>query len=122
MVDFKECKNHPGYSVTADGRVWSHPTGRHNGMYLKHMLDKGYCRVRLNKGNRCRVSVHRLVAEAFIPNPDNLPEVHHKDHNKQNNCVSNLMWMTKSDNHKEKHKHHRQPFWQWRKDLQEVTA
>lgn len=37
-------------------------------------------------------SVHRLVALAFIPNPDNLPEINHKDENKQNNCVDNLEW------------------------------
>ena len=42
--------------------------------------------------------VHRLVAKAFIPNPENLPQVGHKDHDQSNNCVENLYWTTQSQN------------------------
>lgn len=44
------------------------------------------------------IPVHRLVAMTFLPNPDNLPEVHHIDHNKENNRLDNLQWVSKSDN------------------------
>ena len=56
---------------------------------------KGYLRVCLNKnGKRKNMQVHRIVALAFISNPDNLPEVNHKDENPKNNCVENLEWCT----------------------------
>lgn len=49
-------------------------------------------------------SIHRIVAETFIPNQNNLPEVNHKDGNKQNNAVDNLEWVTVSDNQKHAYK------------------
>lgn len=55
--------------------------------------NKGYLQVQLMKGDMNKMfTIHRLVAQAFIPNPDNLPFVNHKDENKTNNCVDNLEW------------------------------
>lgn len=65
--------------------------------FKKH--NKGYLQVQLrnNKINRT-ITVHRLVAEAFIPNPNNYTCINHKDENKQNNTVENLEWTTFSKN------------------------
>lgn len=84
------------YEVSNIGQVRNVKTGR----ILKNCLDKdGYCRVDLYKnGIRKVCSVHRLVAQAFIPNPKNLPEVNHKDECKTNNRIDNLEWCTSKYN------------------------
>lgn len=61
--------------------------------------NNGYLQVALYRnGHRIQHLVHRVVAEAFLPNPDYLPEVHHKDHNQKNNHVDNLEWRSKKKN------------------------
>ena len=64
-----------------------------HGRILKPEIRRGYYSVDLMKnGKRYKFRVHRLVAEAFIPNPDNLPMVNHKDEDRLNNIASNLEW------------------------------
>lgn len=78
------------YAVAENGQVWSH---RSNKFLKPSKLPNGYLQVGLSKdGKQKRFFVHRLVAMAFIPNPDNLPQVNHKDENKLNNCIDNLEW------------------------------
>ena len=77
------------YAITEDGKVWSY---RKN-IFLKPFLARGYFKVRLYKDeSNKQFLIHRLVAEAFLPNPQNLPQINHKDENKLNNCVDNLEW------------------------------
>ena len=107
---WKDIKDYEGlYQVSNLGKVKSlakkHKINN-NSFYLlkekilKSMKDKnGYNYVHLSKNNISkRKSLHKLVAEAFISNPHNLPCINHKDENKQNNCVNNLEWCTYSYN------------------------
>ena len=75
------------------------------GRILKPEIRTGYYSVDLMKnGKRYKFRIHRLVAEAFIPNPDNLPQVNHKDEDKLNNEASNLEWCDNTYNtHYSKH-------------------
>lgn len=106
MEQWKEIAGYNGYYEVSDlGNVRSLPRRLTDGrMYKGCMLVQktarnGYKQVHLSKGNMARwISVHRLVADAFVPNPNNLPQVNHIDENKQNNCASNLSWVSASEN------------------------
>ena len=103
MERFKDIVGYEGrYQVSSWGRVYNMETGKFVKPY-KH--SKGYVRVDLydGNGNRMHMKVHRLVAAAFIPNPDNKPQINHKDGNKRNNSFTNLEWVTDREN-----KDHRQ--------------
>lgn len=84
------------YSITRDGRVYSHKSKK----FLSSTDNgSGYLNVILCvDGKPFHKYIHRLVAETYIPNPKNLPEINHKDENKANNAVENLEWCTSAYN------------------------
>jgi len=84
------------YMVSPDGRIYSRRSGSTVLREIATYNGKGYRRVRL-QGKTFKV--HRLVAEAFIDNPDNLPYVVHIDGDKNNNNITNLRWSDKQTNH-----------------------
>lgn len=90
------------YIVSSDGKVYSTNTcgpSYYHKEILQRLNSDGYLQVTVGKtGSRSQYRVHRIVAEAFIPNPDNLPEVNHKDCDRTNNNVDNLEWCTHAEN------------------------
>lgn len=89
MEIWKKIDGYENYSVSTKGRVRNDK----NGSMLKGQVRKGYSHVMLYP-DRKWYRVHRLVAEAFIPNPNNYPVINHKNEVKNDNRVSNLEWCT----------------------------
>ena len=95
-----------GYEVSDTGLVRSAGKEKHNKVLKPTVNHKGYEVVYPSDSNKTgyktSCQVHRLVAESFIPNPENKPQVNHKDTNKRNNHVDNLEWATNLENHEHK--------------------
>ena len=79
------------YAITSCGKVWSYrskkflkPTNNRDGYKMVNLYDE--------YGNSKRWYVHRLVAMTYIPNPENFPQINHKNEDKSNNCLQNLEW------------------------------
>lgn len=100
MEIWKDIKGYEGYKVSNLGNVKSlnyNRTGKEK--ILKPKKNKGYLYVNLCKQGKVKFYlVHRLVAQAFIPNPNNYPQINHKDEDKTNNTIQNLEWCDRKYN------------------------
>lgn len=96
MYKWKDVPNHNGIQASVYGEV----RNKNTGAILKRSSNyQGYQNVYFEyKGTQKRFFVHRIVAMTFIPNPNNLDVVHHKDNNPKNNKASNLSWVTTKEN------------------------
>jgi hypothetical protein len=107
----KDIKNYEElYAITKDGRIWSYPKkyGKARGQWLKPFIQSkkrvngtvySTASVGLRKNTKRKLFlVHRLIAEAYIPNPENKPQVNHIDGNSLHNWIDNLEWATQPEN------------------------
>ena len=95
--EIKGFEEFEGYGITSCGRVYSFKTKR----FLKPIKNnRGYLQVQLTNGTQHKktVKIHRLVALAYISNPNNYDTVDHIDENKEHNYINNLRWMTREEN------------------------
>lgn len=94
---FLPIKGYENYLISNMGNVINSV----NGKVISQHITNGYYQVRLFKNGKVKhLTVHRLVAEAFIPNPNNLKTVDHISGKRTDNRVSNLQWLSQSDNSK----------------------
>lgn len=97
MENWKTMELYPKYEVSTEGRVRNAETHR---IYSQRLDKSGYLRMELwlNNGKRINMAVHRMVAMCYLDNPQNLPEVNHKNKIKTDNRPENLEWVTRQQN------------------------
>jgi len=109
------------YAVTKDGKVWSHHSQKFLSIWTER---KGYKRVGLRDStNNCKRTcflVHRLVASAYLPNPEQKKEVNHKNSIRDDNRVENLEWSTRSENNAHAWKHGNKVYVESHKHLEAI--
>lgn len=94
---WKKIKRNSNYSINKNGEVRNDKTGHIKKPFINKV--NNYLTVDLYKNNKSeKVPIHRLIAETFIPNPENKLTVDHIDGNRQNNSIDNLRWATYSEN------------------------
>lgn len=109
IEEWKDIEGYEGrYQVSNHGHIrtcarfvntqWTTPRYLDSQIMKPYFFKYYYVSLASPDGRKKRIKLHRLVAKAFIPNPDNKPYVDHKDGDVHNNCVSNLRWATNSDN------------------------
>ena len=96
MKEWREIDGSPNYMVSNTGEIKSlnyNKTGKEK-VLIPHKLSNGYLGINLYDGNKgsCYLLIHRLVAQAFLPNPNGYRIINHKDENRSNNSVNNLEW------------------------------
>lgn len=96
-VELRDIKGYEGlYAISADGKVYGYKRKK---FLTQHPIGRGYLKVSLCKdGEMKNFLIHRLVAEAFLSNPNNLPQVNHINEDKSDNRVENLEWVSAKEN------------------------
>ncbi len=94
----KELDIYPGYLFTEDGRVFNKKFDKELKPYISNTTGYYYVTMKHQDGRRRPTALHRIIAKIYIPNPENLPFVNHKDGVKLNPCKDNLEWSTNAKN------------------------
>lgn len=93
LTQFDDVKGHPGYKINKNGTLFNTSSGKYVSTTVKH----GYMRYNVDWTRRM---VHEVLADQYIPNPNNYETIDHVDCNKLNNSLSNLEWVTREENKK----------------------